>query len=137
MGCALIRKQRPFWVLICLAVLTVLFLCGCDPRSGQYPFQKAESWSSADPAISLHYTQNEDNTWTFAEELRWNNDTIEIDVAMQSDAYCVYPADSSHYDDRLFSGHWKYRKGNLVLIIEEDFLFDGAYSEIVLVPKVD
>lgn len=132
-----IRRRGSVWVIICFIMLAVLVLYGCDPRSNQYPFQKAEYWSSNNPSISLCYTKNNDDTWTFREQLIWNNNTMGIQIAMQSDSYCVYPADSNHYDDRLFSGKWKYRKGNLVLIIEEDFIFDNQYPEIVLIPNVD
>ena len=92
---------------------------------------------SEDPMISLEYTHNEDGTWTFCEELYWNDELIAIAVAMQSDYFCVYPFTNSnvtHHEDRLFSGTWKYRQGNLILMIEEDYIFDGQYSQIVISP---
>ena len=122
-----------------IILLVMFLLCGCDPRSGQYPHQKAERWVSEDPMISLEYTHNEDGTWTFCEELYWNDELIAIEVAMQSDYFCVYPIDSTnpdviHHEDRLFSGTWRYRQGNLILMIEEDYIFDGQYSQIVITP---
>ena len=130
----LIHKGRLYCVVLSITVLFVLLLCGCDPRSGQYPFQKAEYWESYDPPITLRYAQNDDHTWSSLEELHWKGDFIKIDMARQSDYFCVYPAESSNHGDRLFAGSWKYRKGNLVLIIKEDFIFGNQYSEIVLVP---
>ena len=130
----LIHKKRSFCFTLCLAICVLSVFCGCDPRSNQYPFQKAEQWLSHDPQIILSYTQNDDQTWSFHEEVYWNGDIIEIEIAMQSDIFCVYPVDSNHYDDRLFSGTWKYRKDALVLVVEEDFLFNNQYSEIILIP---
>lgn len=112
----------------------MLLFAGCDPRSGKYPFQKSERWYSEDPQISLCYTKNSDGAWSFYHILVLENDELEISIGMQSSYYCVYPADSMHHDDRLFSGSWNYRNGNLVLIVEEDFIFDGKYSKIILKP---
>ena len=120
--------------LIVLVIVSMLLLCGCDPRSGRYPFQKAENWHSDDPQISLCYAKDSSGNWSFHHTLIWENEEQEISIGMQASYYCVYPANSSHHDDRLFSGSWKYRNGNLVLIVEEDFVFDGKYSKIILKP---
>lgn len=121
--------------LILLLLISMFLFSSCDPRSGRYPFQKAEYWYSEDPQISLHYARDSDGYWHDSEMLIFEDEEIEISVAMHVDYYCVYPADSSHYDDRLFSGRWGYRGKNLVLKIEEDFLFNGAYSKIILQPQ--
>ena len=120
--------------LIVFVVVSMLLFSGCDPRSGKYPFQKAEKWHGDDPQISLCYTKDSNGIWSFYHTLILENEELEISIGMQASYYCVYPASSSHHDDRLFSGHWKYRNGNLVLFIEEDFVFDGKYSKIILKP---
>ena len=129
----LTRKKYLLIATLCVLFLicTILF-CGCDPRSGKYPFQKGEQWYSEDPQISLNYSKQEDGTWEIYETLLCDGKIKEIDLAMHSSDFWVYPADSNYHDDRLFSGRWKYRKGDLVLIVEEDFVFGGKYSEIVL-----
>lgn len=121
-------------VCVVFLIFSVLF-SGCDPRSGKYPFQQGEQWYSEEPQICLNYSKQEDGTWEMHETLLYNGSLKEINLAMHSSDYCVYPADSNHHDDRLFSGTWKYRNGNLVLIVEEDFAFDGKYSKIILKPQ--
>ena len=117
-----------------LLIISMLLFCGCDSRYGRYPFQVSEEWYSEEPAIFLSYTQNSNGTWDLYHTLTWADSMKEISIGMQSSYYCVYPAGSNHYEDRLFSGSWKYQNGNLVLNIEEDFLFDGEYSKIILKP---
>lgn len=85
--------------------------------------------------MSLNYSQREDGTWDIYETLFYDGEVKEILLDMHSSAFWVYPADSNYHDDRLFSGRWRYRKGDLVLIVEEDFVFGGEYSEIVLSPR--
>lgn len=134
MESVLIRKKIFVLFLIIFILISAFLFSGCDPKSGQYPFQKEECWYSEEPIMTLQYTKNDDDTWIFSEKLIWEGNTKEISIGMQGSYYCVYPADSNDYEDRLFCGRWKYREGNLVLIIEEDFIFGGAYSEIVLAP---
>lgn len=131
----LIRNKNRCTAMVCafFLICTILF-SGCDPRSGKYPHQRSEQWCSEEPQISLNYSKREDGTWEFNETLLYNGSLKEINLAMHSSYYCVYPADSNHHGDRLFSGSWKYRSGNLVLIVEEDFIFDGKYSKIILKP---
>lgn len=121
--------------LILFLLISTFLFSACDPRAGRYPFHKAEYWISEDPQISLCYTKNTDGTWYPDHTLIWENEEKEISIGMQADYYCVYPADSNHHDDRLFSGNWRYRGKDLVLTIEEDFIFDGTYSKIILRPQ--
>ena len=127
-----------YTVVICaLLLLYAVLFSGCDPRSGKYPFQKCEQWYSEEPQISLNYSKREDGTWKMYETLLYDGEVKEIELAMHSYDFWVYPAPSGHvinHDDLLFSGSWKYRNGNLVLIVEEDFIFDGKYSKIILKP---
>ena len=131
----LIRNKSRYITVLCISFLACMVMfCGCDPRSGKYPHQRSEQWYSDEPQMSLCYSKAEDGTWELFETLFYDSENREIDLAMHSSYYCVYPADSNHHDDRLFSGNWKYRKGDLVLIVEEDFIFGGKHSEIVLSP---
>ena len=87
--------------------------------------------------MSLNYSQREDGTWDIYETLFYDGEVKEILLDMHSSDYWVFPAPSgniTYHDDMLFSGSWKYRNGNLVLIVEEDFIFDGKYSKIILKP---
>ena len=132
----LIRNKNCYMAMVCVFILiSTLLFSGCDPRSGKYPHQRSEQWCSEEPQMSLNYFQQEDGTWEFNETLLYNGNFQEINLAMHSSYYCVYPANSNHHDERLFSGSWKYKNGNLVLIIEEDFLFGGKYSSIILTPQ--
>ena len=86
------------------------------------------------PKISLIYPEHDGNGATKYETIEWENEILSIDIMFGLGDYCVYPVDSVAYEDRLFNGTWKYRNGNLILLIEEDFLFDNKFSELVFSP---
>lgn len=132
----LIHNKSRYSAAICVfLLLCTLLFSGCNPRSGKYPFERGSQWYSEKPQMSLNYSQREDGTWDIYETLFYDGEVKEILLDMHSSAFWVYPADSNYHDDRLFSGRWRYRKGDLVLIVEEDFVFGGEYSEIVLSPR--
>ena len=131
-----IRKKRTrIWILITLVILLGVFLLWVSNSVNRnYPYHVASMWQCDDPHFSLIYTRTENGMLTSYEELEWGNETIPVDVCFLMREYDVFPAASSAYEDRLFSGTWKYRDGAFVLIIKEDFLFDNKYSELVFSP---
>ena len=135
MVCGLIPKwfrNSLIVIIICLIILTSL--CSCDTRAGRYPFQIADNWKCSSPEFSLSYSTGADNQKQENEQLIWNGQTIDVDVMFGLGDYCVYPIDSVDYGDRLLTGTWKYRAGDLVLIIKEDFIFGNQYKELVFSP---
>ena len=132
-----LKRKRKRCILIVITVVIALFLWSYwDYCAGSrnYPYHVAPMWQCDDPYFLLVYTREENGALTCHEALEWNNETNVVDVGFLMREYDVYPAETSAYADRLFSGTWKYRKGNLVLMIEEDFLFDYQYSELVFSP---
>ena len=96
-------------------------------------------WQCEDPRFSLAYSRDEKGFLVQHEELEWNNETMLVDVCFvhgvrKYEVYLDSPSPYVRHEDRLFSGTWKYRRGDLVLIIEDDFLFDNRYSELVFSP---
>lgn len=120
-----LKKELLLLVLICLSMM----LCSCDSRAGQYPYQVADEWACNVPCFILTYSNNQEYG-----KLKLEDETINVDVWFGLGDYWVLPKNSVAYDDRLLGGKWKYRKGDLVLSIEEDFLFEGKYSELVFSP---
>lgn len=131
-----IRKKRTrIWILITLVILLgVFFLWLNNSASRNYPFHVASMWQCDDPNFSIIYSRDENGILTSCEELEWSSKTIQVEICFLMHDYEVYPATSSAYEDRLFSGTWKYRGGDFVLIIKEDFLFGNQYSELVFSP---
>lgn len=118
-----------------LVVLVFAFISyGCDPYYNNYPYDNASSWICENPPISLTYKTESSELISQKETILWNGSTLEIDVLFQSEFYTAYPANSSIHDERLFSGSWYYRDNNLVLSVEEDFIFDYQFDELVFVP---
>ena len=135
MACGLIPKwfrNSLIGIIICLII--PISLCSCDMRAGQYPFQMANYWKCPSPEFSLSYWTDADNRKQEDAQLIWNGQTIDVDIMFGVGDFCVYPADSLAYSDRLLSGLWKYRAGDLILIIKEDFIFGNQYKELVFSP---
>lgn len=129
----ILKRKFKEWISIALVLVMLTYLlCGCDSRAGRYPRYKGSEWVCDDPYFTISYADNPMGDVI----LVWNNETIAADLVFSLGTYCVFPANSSHYDDRLFNGTWNYRKGDLVLFIREDLIFDGQYTELVF-SKVD
>ena len=117
--------------LILLFVLFSVFLSGCDPYAETYPFLDASAWVCRDPYITLIYTEDSKGRISAEEHLTWHDMQLDIDLHFQANTYCVSPESSTDHDKRLFTGTWEYRNGDLILKIEEDFVFDYVYSELI------
>lgn len=126
------RKKCAFAVLLVLVFAMLSY--GCDPNYNEYPYDRASEWICENPTISLLYQTGSSGLVSQKETLMWNGSTLEIDVLFQSDFYAAYPANSGSHDECLFSGSWYYRNNNLILIIEEDFIFDYQFGELEFAP---
>lgn len=129
----LIPKKVATRVTLFLLLLSVifLFLWQYQKSSRNYPFYIASVWHSDNPTFTLTYTYDENGVLISSEILEWNQEVMHVEVCFLMREYCVYPKNSSAYEDRLFSGTWRYQDGNLVFFIEEDFLFGNQFSELV------
>lgn len=125
----LTKVKYAFYVLFFMAILA--FLSGCDPYAESYPFLTESKWICEDPNFILTYTKGDNGVISSEEHLEWDEQTWEVDLDFHASSYCVNPENSTAYEERLFSGTWEYRNGNLVLIIEEDLFFDNKYSELI------
>lgn len=135
MVCGLIpRRFQISLIVIVMCLIIMINLCSCDMRAGRYPFQIADNWKCTSPEFSLSYSADADKQKQGNEQLIWNGLTIDVDIMFGLGDYCVYPIDSAAYSDRLLSGTWKYRDGDLILIIKEDFIFGNQYTELVFSP---
>ena len=122
---------------VCIILFLLIFVIasyGCDPCYNSYPYHIASAWVCENPPISLTYKTESSGLTSQKETILWNGSTLEIDLLFQSDFYTAYPANSTVHDERLFRGSWYYRDNNLVLSVDEDFIFDYQFDELVFVP---
>lgn len=119
-------------VLFVIILVFVLWLSNSDNRN--YPYLVEGRWVCTEPYFSLLYNKEETGKINRSEIIKWDNQVIEVEIGFLMKEYCVYPEGSSSYDDRLLSGTWKYRDGNLVFFIFEDFIFNEQYSELIFAP---
>lgn len=121
--------------LLFLMVLSVAFVFwGCDPMANHYPFSETSDWICDDPYCTLSYSKDDKGSLISIEELTWGDTIIEVDFEFSSDYYCVYPKGSTNHEERLFSGTWNYQNGKLVMLIEEDFIFNSHYAKLIFTP---
>ena len=125
-------RQRMY---VCFVFVVCAFLFGCDATAGAYPYSEPSEWISRDPSFILTYTRDSTGYLVSEETLIWNEEEIAVDIGYNADFFCVQPEGSVVFAERLFSGTWYYRNGNLVLSVEEDFIFNNQYAEIVLSPQ--
>ena len=122
-------------MLVVLCMLAVIFLFGCDGKYGKYPYDKATQWECSDPEFSIEWASNEYGLITGNSSIiNWKAKETLVYVEFYSSFFEVLPSGSNHHDYRLLTGTWKYRNGDLILIIKEDFIFDNQYEELVFSP---
>lgn len=114
-----------------LAFLFLSFFAGCDPLVEQYPCSSDSKWVCNDPAFVLEYAYTNERDLKTIEYLEYAGEVYYVSVSYRGHQFWILPLNSNHYDDRLFTGTWKYVRGDLVFQIEEDYLFDGLFSKFV------
>lgn len=116
-----------------LLILRVYFLLGgSDFR--EYPQEKAAHWVCEEPHFEIHFAGEVTESF-----LEWRGEKIRVFVGMRADYFDVFlqtkPVDPLEQENILLRGTWKYVKGKMVVRIDEDNIFNGAYSELVFVPQ--
>lgn len=124
------------------AVVLILTSTGCvdgNYLTGKYPYQKADYWYCEEIDFSFFYEHHEDGRLESGiYSLNKDGEILTVWIAFTIDNWHIqlYREDGADVslDDILMSGTWYYKNENLVLIIEKDNLFGGAYEELVFVP---
>lgn len=116
-----------------LAVVIVLCLMGgSDFR--EYPQEKATHWVCEEPHFEIHFAGEASEYF-----LECRGEKIRVFVGIRADYFDVFlqrnPEDPLEQENILLRGTWKYVKGKMVVRIDEDNIFNGAYSELVFVPQ--
>ena len=117
-------------MLIAILLYSLFAIGGADFT--KYPKERASHWVCKEPHFELNYKNAQE---TF---LEWDGKKMQVVVAMQGNIYDVYRVtnpDILKEEDLLFRGTWKYVKGKMVFKISKDYVFDGAYKELVFVPQ--
>lgn len=109
----------------CLLILSMIG--GSDYRT--YPHQKASVWICEDPYFVFS---------TQEDYFVWEGEKYEVHIMMKASYFSVYRASENFVisdEYLLFHGRWRYKKGNMVVKITEDHIFDGAYEKLIFVPQ--
>lgn len=131
---SLVHCLKRIRIIILFVLILPVFLTSCDPKYGHYPSQLASKWVCTAPEFTIEYSRNASGVLEDSAILRWNEESIPVDLAFDSVSFWLLPESSEDYDDRLLFGTWEYRDENLVLVIEEDFIFENQFSELVFSP---
>lgn len=126
--------------MMALILVVVICFCGCDTygMANYYPWDKAEEWycEEIDMRISFTYDENGSLTGCPPSTLVWNNQVYSIEVGLMS---CNVGFDCDVNGDGtlefILDGTWSYRDGNWVISIISDEFFEGAFTELVFIPK--
>ena len=139
---SVLTKIKRIKLMTVLLMMVVSILCaGCDGLAGHYPYDKSTEWVCSDPNFTITYTHLPKNGLEEESFLEVDGKMIAVHVAFRHGSNftikpinTLYPAGPVHYSERLLTGLWKYRDGNLILTIQEDFVFDNQYEEFVFCP---
>ena len=139
---SVLTKIKRIKLMAVLLMMVVSILCaGCDLRAGHYPYDKSTEWVCSDPNFTITYTHLPKNGLEEESFLEVDGEMIAVDVLFgHGSKFVILPKNPLrpeiyvHYSERLLTGLWKYRDGNLIITIQEDFVFDNQYEEFVFCP---
>lgn len=117
--------------LVVILSIILGLLCGCDPYSmhNRYPRDRSDKWYCQELDFTLDLNQD-------TSKLQWNDQDYSVVFATQASYFVVFleTENGAGEDDILFDGSWSYRGKNLVLKIDTDKLFGGAYKTLIFEP---
>ena len=137
--------------IICIGILIIfctlapfLFMGNYDlcHTFRRYPWYRANQWYCADIDMTLEYITDTDRNLIerLPSILRVIGQLYQVEVGFYYGGAGVSFLTDENEDDigeSILEGEWKYRRGNLVIQILEESIFDGQYAELVFVPCDD
>ena len=122
-------------ILIVGFVVCVICLMGGYDNT-VYPSDKALHWICEDPYFEIYFSDNQfEETQAYIE---WNGEKIQVYLGLHASYFDVFLQTDKNepLNERvLFRGTWKYKGDTLVVSIDKDNIFDGAYTELVFYPQ--
>lgn len=119
-------------VLVLFVLVAIGLMGGADYRI--YPSEKASRWMCEDPHLLLDFSEEQSY-------LVWNGEKLPVATLIRASYFDLYldtdpdPSGAISAENVLFRGTWKYKGDTLVVSIDEDNIFDGAYTELVFYPQ--
>ena len=115
----------------CLIITAILFSISCIGCSrDEYPYTIAEYCYCSELDFTLNVTSE-------VSKLVWHNQQYEVAIGFRAGGYDIFVENGDgavEQNEILFRGSWSYKRGNLVLEISDDRLFDGTYKELTFEP---
>ena len=116
-----------------LFVLPIFILMGCTAHR-TYPWEKASLWVCEDPYFEVNFAGGATKSY-----FEWEGRKYEVFVRFgYGKTVTVFLASDDGVlmsEDILLGGSWKYRGKNMVVKLDGDDIFGGAYKELVFVPQ--
>lgn len=133
MGFVMTKKiKRLFAIFLALCILA-LCLSGCTLRDTSI-FSKEITMQCDDPYMITTYKETENGVGSRETYLEIDGELQKVGLHYRSTIFAVRLEFTPTSSELLFSGTWKEKNGNLILYIEEDYIFDNQYEKIVLKP---
>ena len=130
---ALTRIRRWAATILLLSII-VLCLSGCTLRDTSI-FSKEITMQCDAPYMITTYIKAENGAGSRETYLEIDGELHKVGLYHVSTIFTVHLEDRTPTaSEILISGVWEERKGDLILYIEEDFVFDNQYEKIVLKP---
>lgn len=126
------RYTRVFALLVVMLFVCAIFLA-CDPMAAMnlQPDDVASRWVCDEPEIVIEFSRDEYGYQNQNSFLTWNGETRAIILTYRASIFWIFYESVIGYSDELLYGEYTYEDGNLVLLIERDNIFGGAYTELV------
>ena len=121
--------------LATILVLSIVALCfaGCTWQDTSI-FSKEITMQCDDPYMITTYKDTENGVGSRETYLEIDGELQKVDLHYRDAVFRVYLEFSPTERELLLFGTWKEKDGNLILYIDDDYIFDNQYEKIVLKP---
>lgn len=126
--------------VIFLVIVILVSFAACDGYAvlEKYPYYQSDCWYCKEIDFTFYYDCDEDGLMKPIESypLIINGETLYVFIDFMGSNWFLDLDNKDNnisQEERLLFGTWLYRKGDLVLIVEKDNLFDWKYTELVFV----
>ena len=141
------KNKVVIWIGILVIFFTLvpfLFLGNYDLSHTfrRYPWYHADQWYCAEIDMTIEYVTDHNRNLVdrLPSILRVNGKTYDVEVCFYyggGGLSFLIDENKDNIAESILEGDWKYRRGNLVIQIREESIFDGQYAELVFVPCDD
>lgn len=133
MGFVTTNKMKCLFAIVLSLCILVSCFSGCTLRDDSI-FSEEITMQCDDPYMITTYMETENGVGSRETYLEIDGELQKVALHYREAVFGVYWEFSPTEHELLLFGTWKEKDGNLILYIDDDYIFDNKYEKIILNP---